>query len=89
MQSLELNGFSKVNESLDAELIQFNELSAMTDCILDKVGEVGKPNKRGGFTRFNTNSIDATNGIKALHDVKDEAGTNYLLGISGTKLRNH
>ena len=87
MQPLTLNSFSKINETLDPELIQQNELVGSINCVLDKLNEVGKPNKRGGWTRFNTNVIDATLPIKSLHDVKDEADSNYLLGVSGTKLR--
>lgn len=48
-QPLQLNGFTKVNESLAPDKIAPNELTSMTDMVLSKAGSTYNPTKRGGF----------------------------------------
>lgn len=85
----------RVNEVLDPERLKETELAALYNMVLDyaKGGTVdsspqsalGSPTKRKGWTRFNTAKPENNGSLVALHDVKDEAGTNYLLAtINGS-----
>jgi len=80
-----LDRFKRINQSVNAELIGDDEVVTFEDLVLDD--ETGKPKKRGGWARFNSNQVDSSGTIRDLHDVKDIAGTNFLIaGING-KLR--
>lgn len=80
-----LDRFTRLNESVNPELLREDELTRLEDAVLDD--ETGKPKKRGGFARYNTNQVDSTDSVKSLHEVISSNGTNYLLaGING-KLR--
>lgn len=78
-----LDRFKRVNQSVNAELIGDDEVVTFEDLVLDD--ETGKPKKRGGWARFNSNQVNASGTIRDLHDVISSAGTNYLIaGINGT-----
>lgn len=83
MQDIIAKGFARVNESVAPEFLQDSELASLTNGVLDS--KQGVAVKRGGFVRFNTN---ATSGdIKSLHDVVDDAGTDFLLASNSTLLQ--
>jgi hypothetical protein len=77
--------FKKTNQALDAELIGKDELASSQNVVLDRKGYTLRAVKRGGFTRFNTNSAGSS--IKSLHDVKDEEDNNFILSVIGTALK--
>lgn len=80
-----LKGFKKLNEATSPELLGEDELTKLEDAILDE--ELGRPQKRGGWAKFNTNQVDTTSNVSSLHEVVTSSGANYLLaGING-KLR--
>jgi len=81
---MEIKGFTKLNEVTAPELLKDEELVKLEDAVLDK--ELGRPLKRGGWERHNSNVADTGN-ILSLHEVVTSNGSNYLLaGING-KLR--
>ncbi len=81
---MELKGFTRLNESTAPELLKEEELTIFENMVLDE--EIGKPKKRFGWAKYNTNAID-TGTISSLHEVVTSDGSNYLLaGING-KLR--
>lgn len=85
MENLTLNSFSKVDEFTDPTLLQQNIATQLDNVILSK--NSGKPTKRGGIIRFNSNDISGladNRGFKSLHDVVDSQGNNLLLGQAGT-----
>lgn len=81
---MEIKGFTKLNEATAPELLKDEELVKLEDAVLDE--ELGRPLKRGGWERHNSNVADTGN-ILSLHEVVTSNGSNYLLaGING-KLR--
>ena len=81
---MELKGFTKLNEATASELLKEDELTIFENMVLDE--EIGKPKKRFGWAKYNSNVIDS-GVISSLHEVVTSDGSNYLLaGING-KLR--
>lgn len=79
---MELKGFKRLNESVSPELLNPEELVILENATLDE--EMGRPLKRYGWSRFNTNQADTTGNISSLHEVITSNGDNYLLaGING------
>jgi len=72
---MELKGFRKLNEAVSPELLKDDELTKLEDAVLDK--EFGRPLKRNGWAKFNTNVASDT--ILSLHEVVTSNGSNYLL----------
>ena len=64
---MELKGFTKLNETVSPELLKDEELTKLEDAVLDK--ELGRPLKRNGWARFNTNQVDATGTMASLDEV--------------------
>lgn len=71
---MELKGFTKLNEATSPELLKDEELAKLEDCVLDE--ELGRPLKRGGWGRHNSNAVAST--ILSLHEVVTPT-KNYLL----------
>ncbi len=80
---MELKGFKKLNESTSPELLSPEELTISENLVLDE--EIGRPKKRFGWQRFNTNPTAGT--ILSLHEVVTSNGTNYVLAGHSGKLQ--
>ena len=90
MPNITLDRFKRINQSVNPELLGDDELTVLTDAVLDD--ETGRPVKRGGWAAFNTNRIDTSNTVTSLHDVMSApdgatASKNYLIAGINSKLR--
>jgi len=87
MNAIELNGFKSVDEFTHPTMLGQDTLSELNNMVLDQY--LGKPTKRGGIIRFNSNTvseIESDRGFRSLHDVIiDSSGNNLLLGAAGTE----
>lgn len=80
MQSLKLEKFKRLNEAIHPELLTDDELTKLEDMVLSE--KFGKLRKRGGFAKFNANSIGGT--MHSIYDIKADGGDNYILSGYGT-----
>lgn len=76
---MELKGFTKLNEATSPELLKDEELAKLEDCVLDE--ELGRPLKRGGWERHNSNAVAST--ILSLHEVVTPTKNYLLAGANG------
>lgn len=83
MIGLPLKGFKRLNEAVSPELLSDDELTKLEDAVLDE--EVGRPKKRLGWNKFNSNASGGT--LHSIYDVKSANNTNYLIGGYGTTVK--
>lgn len=86
MNSLEITGFTGINEVASPEKIKPEELTVLTNMRLDE--EIGIPTTRKGYNNYLT-QVDTSGTINNIFDVKDSNGVNSLLVNMGTKLRKN
>ena len=77
MESFNLDKFKRVNDKIAPDLIGEDEATVLTNVVLDYI--IGKPVKRGNFSRYDA-GITAGYDLDKIADI-DISGTQYILGI--------